>query len=146
MPKHIHHRAVVAAMAAAFFLALGVNIPAMASDRRELCPAEIHTRQALPGPIPEWVAVNLPTRNVLTTIEVFEGVPSKRVALEYNSDKPLPGGRDLFSWHLDVHKQYWVQCEYFDTSVGLQKALRVGTKRCELIARRGPVAESAVCD
>ena len=146
MPKYLHHRVVVAAIAAAFVIALGVIFPAMAGERPELCPLEIQTRQALHSPMPEWIAVNLPTRNVLTTIEVFEGVPSERVALEYSSDKRLPGGRDLFSWQLDVHKQYWVKCEYFDTSVGLQKALRVGAKRCDLIARRGPVAESAVCD
>lgn len=141
---HNHIRQACAGTTALILITLGA--PTLAMEHSSLCPPQIHTDQKLQRFVAEWNAVSLPTRNVLVTIEIFEGVPSERVSLVYDGDKRLSGGKDLFRWHLDAHKQYWIQCEYFGTSVGLQKALRVGTKRCDMIARRGPVAESVVCD
>jgi hypothetical protein len=118
-------------------LAMLVMMLSAAARSDELCPSKIETQQILKVMISGWKAGTLDVITHFAEVAISNGPPGE---LKFISPmtKGNADGSTTLTWLLEPSEQYWLQCQYGNTTVTISKALSKGTKRCDVgISRLG---------
>ena len=103
----------------------------MAVIAAELCPPKIATRQQLEQELKGWESYSRFVKHTLKTVVLFEGHPSKQMALKYDETVEQES-ETVHVWRLHAEAEYWLECGYSGTKVVLARRAPRGVTRCEV--------------
>ena len=141
-------RPLFACLAIAFL----VSVPAESGAQlfaRNTCPREIEVEQRIGG-IPEgWQAAQTTATVALASVTFFDGPPSEKASLKYDSEEMQKRDRVAF-WNLPPNARgYWISCGYQNTTAVISRRLPENIKSCAVTydrRKRGAAGLPAIKD
>jgi len=113
-----------------------VTLPASAATAD--CPARLAVTQWLDGQPPDgWK--NFDTQNTypLASVTFWSGPPDRMMSLRPNRSRS-ESKSDIYTWSLAENREdYWVSCDYGNTSVVIARPLGKQAQTCVARYRRG---------
>ncbi len=103
---------------------------------RNTCPQKIEVEQRV-GAIPEgWEASQPATTVSLASVAFFDGPPSERAALKFDSEVVQKRDR-VASWNLPPNGHgYWISCGYQNTTAVISRRLPENIRSCAVTYER----------
>lgn len=101
------------------------------SEAFQTCPSTIETKQKIRKSLAGWESYEEPFKNRLRVVMFFDGHPSKKASLKYDSEEEYKDGAVLL-WELRGPVEYWLQCGYSETSVKLARRLPANISQCRV--------------
>ncbi len=126
IPRPRHHKPVIIRRIY-WIIFLLISPPALASSLT--CPSSIETTQTLTHSMPEWLSQQYLLPHPLLAYQLYDGPPEEMAILKPdNGDSNQP----ISTWTLPAQKlrDYWVICQYTNTSVYLARKLPHDAYRC----------------
>ncbi|MCA7923277.1 hypothetical protein LGM35_12365 [Burkholderia cenocepacia] len=127
-----HRLLAIAALASSLLVALPAS--AAAAD----CPARIAVTQQLDGQPPEeWKSFDTQSTYPLASVTFWSGPPDRMMSLLPNRSRS-ESKSDVYIWSLAENREdYWVSCDYGNTSVVIARPLGKQAQTCVARYRRG---------
>ena len=137
---------------ASLAIALLASVPAESGAQlfaRNTCPQKIEVEQRV-GVIPEgWEAAQATTMVSLASVAFFDGPPSERAALKFDSEDMQKRDR-VASWTLPPNARgYWISCSYQNTTAVISRRLPEDIRSCAVTyerRKRGAAGLQAIKD
>ena len=103
---------------------------------RNACPQKIEVEQRF-GVIPEgWEAAQSAATVVLASVAFFNGPPSEKASLKYDSEDVQKRDR-VAVWNLPPNARgYWISCGYQNTTAVISRRLPADIKSCAVTYER----------
>ncbi len=115
------------------FIAFLASFPAESGAQlfaRNTCPQKLEVEQRV-GVIPEgWEAAQATATVALASVTFFNGPPSEKAALNFDSEDRQKRDRVAF-WNLPPNARgYWISCSYEKTTAVISRRLPENIKSC----------------
>ena len=103
---------------------------------RNTCPPKIEVEQRI-GVIPKgWEAAQPTTTVSLASVTFFDGPPSEKASLKFDSEDTQKRDRVAF-WNLPPNARgYWISCGYQNTTAIISRRLPENIKSCAVTYER----------
>jgi len=96
---------------------------AMAEENGGYCPARIDVEQKLRAQPQGYEVIEIAGHTDWRGVTFFEGRPEQMVALKHDSEVDGADGAYVLTWNLNRDAEYWIECQYHSTMIGLWKKL-----------------------
>ena len=128
-------RPLFACLAIAFL----ASVPAKAGAQlfsRNTCPQKIEVEQRVVATPAGWDAAQTTATVVLVSITFFDGPPSEKAELKYDSEDVQKRDR-VAVWNLQPNvRGYWISCGYQNTTAVISRRLPADIRSCAVTYER----------
>jgi hypothetical protein len=128
-------RPLFACLAIAFL----ASVPAESSAQlfaRNTCPQKIEVEQRVAASPEGWDAAQTTATVALASVTFFDGPPSEKAALKYDSEDVQKRDR-VASWNLPPNvRGYWISCGYQNTTAVISRRLPENIRNCAVTYER----------
>lgn len=102
------------------------------------CPTRLAVTQQLDGQPPDgWKSFDTQSSYPLASVTFWSGPPDRRASLLPNRSRSESKG-DIYIWSLaESREDYWISCDYGNTSVVIARPLGKQAQTCVARYRRG---------
>ncbi|WP_269509024.1 STY0301 family protein [Burkholderia sp. IMCC1007] len=121
---------------AALAYSLLAALPASAAPAD--CPARVAVTQQIDGQPPDgWKTFNTQSTYPLASVTFWSGPPDRMTSLVPNRSR-AESKSDIYIWSLaESREDYWISCDYGNTSVVIARPLGKHAQTCVARYRRG---------
>lgn len=117
-----------------------------------VCPDAIQISENAIKNYPGWTTRLAEQQHGMKALRVYDGPPSSMVLLKPDRQVKVADGKMRSVWDVPPNRSYWMECEYSDTLIRLQRQLEAGVKSCwfetnpAVMTDRGPMVTRAACE
>ncbi|WP_321805235.1 STY0301 family protein [Burkholderia sp. BCC1993] len=135
---HVYEKAAEHRLLAIAALACSPLVALPASAATADCPARVAVTQQLDGQPPDgWKSFDTQSTYPLASVTFWSGPPDRMMSLLPNRSRSEPNS-DVYTWSLaENREEYWVSCDYGNTSVVIARPLGRQAQTCVARYRRG---------